>query len=270
VSRSRLTAEQFYARGSLPPQQGDVLLGAVSRVVAADGFTPPHWRTLDEKVVQTHPDKTQGGRTVPAVRVAAGRALVMVTTHECGLDKEWNQQVRSLVAGGKDEQAARAEAEDDRALDRSFNVSPLVDPATVAVAGQPVDQGMLMACRIVGYLPVPELVVGRRTLVPESVVDLNYRSTLDRFAYTQRISSISEKGRARLRYALARLDVLRSPTLTVELAAAVGQEITAARIAKRNPLVVQLTLASGEVLELLQQPGSPPDGPGRTASSLPR
>jgi hypothetical protein len=270
VSHGELSAEQFYRQGNPPPQQGDVLLGAVARVVADDAFAPAHWRALDERVFQTHDEVRRAERVVPAVRVAAGRALVMVTAHDCGLDKEWNHKVRALIGSGTEEQAARAQSEEDLSLDRSFSVSPLVDPATVEVAGQPVDPGLLRAGRIVGYLPVPELVVDGRRVVPESVVDLNYRSTLDRLAYAERISAISEEGRARLRYGLARLDVLRSPTLTVELSAAVGQEIKAARIAKRNPLVVELTLANGEVLRLLQQPGSPPEGPGRTAASIPR
>lgn len=268
MSSSRLTSEQFYARGDLPPQQGDVLLGAVSRVVASDEFVPAHWRDLDEVAVETHPEVHDGGRTVPAVRIVAGRALVMVTTHDCGLDKEWNREVRALVADGMVEEEARAQAEASTDLDRNFNVSPLVDPDAIAVAGHPVDRGLLMAGRVVGYLPVPELIIDGRAVIPESVVDLTYRSTLDRGAYTQRITAVSEESRSRLRYALARLDVLRSPTLTVELSAAVGQEITAARVAKRNPLVVELTLGSGDVLRLLQQPGSPPEGPGRTASSL--
>lgn len=246
-----------------------MLLGTVARVVGDDGYAPPQWSVLDEQIVETHPPVSRGTRTAPAVRVAAGRALVMVTTHDCGLDKEWNKRVRALTSAGVPEDQAHEDAEADARLDRSFHVSPLVDPTSVVVAGAPVDQGQLMAGRIVGYLPVPALEVDGSTLVPDSVVDLTYRSTLDRMAYAARVTSVSEKARARLRYALARLDVLRSPTLTVALSAAVGQEITAARVAKRNPLMVELTLSSGDVLQLLQAPGSPPAGPSRTPASVP-
>ena len=129
------------------------------------------------------------------------------------------------------------------------------------MAGVPVDQGLLRAGRIVGYLPVPALVVNGATLIPEAVVDLNYRATLDRLAYTQRVTAVSEVARGQLRHALARLDVLRTPALEASLSAAVGQELRSARVDKANPLQVVLTLADGTTLELWQRPGSPPGGP---------
>ena len=255
----RPAAEEFYSSEDGAPAQGDILLGAVARVVADDDWPVPNWRALDE--VEAQLDGPRG--LLPALRVAAGRAVVMVTTHDCGLDKEFNAAVTRLTAApGADEGAVLASAEADRALDRVFQVSPLLEPATVEVAGQILDQGLLLAGRVVGYLPVPALTdPSGRTLIPESVVDLSYRATIDRFSYTHRVSAISEPARQRLRYALARLDVLRTPTLESELAAAVGQQILGAKVHKRNPLVVTLTLADGTTLELLQPPGSPPLGP---------
>jgi hypothetical protein len=125
-----------------------------------------------------------------------------------------------------------------------------------------------MSGHVVGYLPVPALIVSGATLIPEAVVDLNYRTTLDRLAYAQRLSCISEPARDRLRYALARLDVL--PTLESQLSDAVGQRVVKARVHKKNPLMVQLTLEDGSVLELLKTPGSPRPGPtSRTRRSVP-
>ena len=43
-----------------------------------------------------------------------------------------------------------------------------------------------MAGQVVGYLPVPALVVNETTLIPAAVVDLNYRTTLDRLSDSQR------------------------------------------------------------------------------------
>ena len=246
---SRLDARAFYSVLDEAPQQGDILVGAVSRVVGDDAYTPERWQALDEHRALLAPSQAAGTALVPALRVAAGRALVMVCTHDCGLDKEFNAVV------------------DD--LDRSFTVSPLVDPSTVLVAGKPVDRGLLMGGHIVGYLPVPELRVGDSVVVPESVVDLTYRATLDRTAYTQRISCISEPARERLRFALAKLDVLRTPSLEVQLSAAVGQKITSAKVSKSNPLVVELTLADGSRIELLKKPGIPAPGPiSRTKRSV--
>lgn len=253
---SRLDAQAFYSVPDEAPQQGDILVGAVSRVVGDDGYTPERWQALDEHRALLAPSQAAGTALVPALRVAAGRALVMVCTHDCGLDKEFNAVVDELTKPRED-------------LDRSFTVSPLVDPSTVLVAGKPVDRGLLMGGHIVGYLPVPELRVGDAVVVPESVVDLTYRSTLDRTAYTQRISCISEPARERLRFALAKLDVLRTPSLEVQLSAAVGQKITTAKVSKSNPLVVELTLADGSRIELLKKPGSPAPGPtSRTKRSV--
>ncbi|MHB8294631.1 MAG: hypothetical protein ACYDH5_08405 [Acidimicrobiales bacterium] len=55
--------------------------------------------------------------------------------------------------------------------------------------------------------------------------------------------------------------MLRAPKLESKLAAAVGQQILDAKIHKKNPLVVSLSLADGTTLELLQSPGSPAPGP---------
>lgn len=262
---TRLSAQDFYSPADQAPQQGDILVGAVSRIVADDGYTPPRWQALDEGSALLAQESAAGDVVVPALRVAAGRALVMVCTHDCGLDKEFNAAVDALATRAGDdsipEHRAMAVAEARADLDRAFTVSPLVDPATVTVAGVPVDRGLLMSGRIVGYLPVPELRIGDTVVVPESVVDLAYRATIDRLAYTARITCISEQARNLLRFAMAKLDVLRTPSLEMELSAAVGQKITSAAVSKRNPLVVQLQLADGSVLELLAKPGSPAPSP---------
>ena len=261
------TGPDFYSNVDTTPQQGDILLAQVTRVVADDDFAPPRWQVLDEARFELLPAvQLAGGAVMPAVRVVGGRCLVMVTTHDCGLDKEFNAVVDQLVK--KDtlsEPDAMSVAEARPDLDRTFQVSPLLDPATVEVAGNVVDQGLLLAGRYVGYLPVPELVVGGEVLVPSAVVDLNYRTTIDRLSYTARVSCVSEATRELLRYALARLDVLRTPTLEAELSAVLGQVIIKAKVQKKNPLIVQLTLEDGSVVELLKTPGSP--GPGPVARS---
>lgn len=267
-------AASFYSAADEAPQQGDILLAATARVIAADGFAPPRWQLLDEALAELLPaEPFPGGGGLPAVRVAGGRALVMVTTHDCGLDKEFNAVVTELTndsGTALSEQDALEAAEARADLDRTFQASPLLDPTTVEVAGKVVDQGLLLAGRIVGYLPVPELVIAGAVLIPTAVVDLSYRVTLDRLSYPRRLTCVSEAARERLRYALARLDVLRTPTLEAELSAAVGQRVVRAKVHKKNPLLVRLTLEDGSVVELLKRPGSPAPGPvARSRRSVP-
>lgn len=267
---SKLNAERFYSQADEAPQQGDILLGAVARVIAEDAFSPARWVMLDEHRATLAPAEQVGPAEVPALRVAAGRGFVMVCSHDCGLDKEFNAVVDELTDPdgihplAKRDAVAQAEGRTD--LDRNFTVSPLVRPDRVLVAGEPVDRGLLMGGHIVGYLPVPALVIEGTEIIPESVVDLSYRTTLDRLAYMQRITCVSEAARERLRFALARLDVLRTPNLEIELSAAVGQEIKSAKVSKKNPLIVELVLGDGSKVHLLKTPASPEPSP-RTRTS---
>lgn len=270
---SKPIAERFYSLADGAPQQGDILLGAIARVIADDAFGPARWVMLDEHEATLAAAAQIGRVEVPALRIAAGRGLVMVCSHDCGLDKEFNAVVERLMEltgeNPLDEATAVAEAEARDDLDRSFTVSPLVHPDKVMVAGVPVDHGSLMGGHIVGYLPVPALIIGGSVVIPESVVDLTYRATLDRLAYTQRITSVSEEVREQLRFALARLDVLRTPSLEIQLSAAVGQEIKSAKVSKKNPLIVELVLGDGSTVQLLKKPGSPqPSSRSRTTRSV--
>jgi hypothetical protein len=118
-----------------------------------------------------------------------------------------------------------------------------------------------MAGRILGYLPVPASDDG---LVPEAVVDLTYRCTLDRLDIA-RIACVSDEVRAQLRFALARLDSLRSPEIGFRIEEVIGKEIADVVIPKSNPLVVELHFLDGTMIELLQRPGEPDPGLGRAA-----
>lgn len=246
-----MRADDFYAKNEGPPRQGDILLAGVSRVIAEDRFTPAGWASLDaaDAIVVV------SGRNEP-LRVVAGPALVMVTSHDCHFDKQWNRTRDRLMRNGMDEEAATRQVDADTTLDRTFNASPLVRPDDLGV-----DQGNLMAGHVIGYLPVPPSADG---LVPEAVVDLTYRATLDRLDL-QRVAGISNAARAQLRYALARLDTLRTPSIGFEIEAVVGRQITAVTVPSGDPLKVRLRLDDGAEIELLQQPGEPGGGPARSA-----
>lgn len=246
-----IPADRFYVEALGPPRQGDILLAGVSRLVADDRFSPPAWDRLDAHDITVH-----GARHDDDMWLEAGVALVMVTSHDCHFDKEWNQRVRALIREGVEEGQAHRIAEEDQTLDRTFNASPLVYPREVNR-----DRGNLMAGRVVGYLPVPASPDG---VVPEAVVDLTYRVTLDRLDVV-RLKAIGAEGRMQVRYALAQLDTLRATSVGFELERVVGRHIERVTFPRERPLFVRLHLDDGTEIDLLQPPAEPDeDAPGRT------
>lgn len=248
-----IPSERFYVQAAGPLKQGDILLAGVSRLVAADRLPPVAWDRLDAHDITIH-----GARDGTDLWLEAGPALVMVTSHDCHFDKDWNIRRRVLIRDGVDEGEASRLAEEDATLDRTFTASPLIYPAEVDR-----DQGLLRSGRILGYLPVPASVDG---LVPESVVDLTYRVTLDRLDVV-RVVSVSREAQMHLRYGLARLDSLRATTVGFELERVVGRHIASVSFPRQNPLFVRLHLGDGTEVDLLQRPDEPDEtAPGRSAA----
>ena len=159
-----------------------------------------------------------------------------------------------MVGEGMAEEAAGDEAERDDTLDRTFNGSPLIYPNELDV-----DRGSLLAGKMVGYLPVTASADG---LVPEAVVDLTYRVTLDRLDVA-RVACVTDEVRTQLRYSLARLETLRASSVGFEMEAVVGRQIERVEFPKTNPLLVRLHLEGGGMVELLQQPAEPWPAPAR-------
>ena len=71
--------------------------------------------------------------------------------------------------------------------------------------------------------------------------------------------------RSQLRYALVRLDALRTPYLGFDVEGVIGRSIERAEVPKGDPLTVRLHLDDGSVIELLQQPGEPEGASVRAA-----
>ena len=245
-----MSPDEFYEWHD-EPRQGDIVLCGVSRIIADDRHSPAQWESLDAHFLQVD-DAWDAGRPLG---IAAGIGLAMVITHDCQLDKEWNQRVRKLQKGGTDTEVAEREAAADTTLDRALVVSPLVDPAELRGG-----RGNLLAGRVIGYLPVP---ARPGQLVDECVADLTYQCTIDRLDVVK-VASISEAARKRLRYALIQLDALRTADLGFEVEAVVGRTIQKVEVPARDPLTVRIQLDDGQVIQLLQQPGTPDQETGRT------
>jgi hypothetical protein len=245
-----MTPDEFYEWHE-EPRQGDIVLCGIARVIADDRFSPAAWESLDAHFLRVEGAWDEGR----PLGIATGITLGMVITHDCQLDKEWNQKVRELQKGGTPIEQAEIEATADTSLDRTLVVSPLIDPSDLRGG-----RGNVMAGRVIGYLPVPK---HPDDLVDACVVDLTYQCTIDRRDVVK-VASVSEPARKQLRYALIQLDALRTADLGFELEAVVGKTIRKVEIPDRNPLTVRIELDDGNVIQLLQEPGSPDQETGRS------
>jgi hypothetical protein len=235
------------------PGTGDEELGARAggQFAQAEATVPP-------------PDPGLG---TPA-RLEAGWGPVIVVSHDCQLDKEFNRRYRRLRTEGKSTADATALAEADPALDRWVMVAPILDLATVAES--PADEQLAAAAsrgEVVGMFPVPDhpdrgIVAG--------VADLTWVSTIDRHTVVARLASIGARARGEFRLALARTAALRTPELGFVLEDIVGDRIEAAEQVDSSTLTVELTLRRNGTIRLLAQPGEPPaGGPQRSEASAP-
>lgn len=218
-----LTHPDIYRGDSTRPlQQGDIFItsGVIRLTLVGNTFAPPAWAVYDHagsRLAEPNPS----GHGLDSI---GGRALVMVLSHDCQLDREINVAERALLRENKNlsEDDAYAMAENNDELDRFAIVSPLVDVDLLPSARNKNSLADLLAGRMVGYLPLPDEPFLNLTGV---VVDLSYRATVDRLTLTQRLTSITDPARLQLRYALARMDSLRTPELISDIREAVGQKI---------------------------------------------
>ena len=93
-----MTTEPAYLPANGPLNQGDILIAPVARISASDRFVPDRWDRLDQTEVTV--DRSELGEE--AIHVMSGRALVMVTSHDCHHDKEWNTERNRLIRSGVD------------------------------------------------------------------------------------------------------------------------------------------------------------------------
>lgn len=245
---------------SRPIQQGDLFItSGVTRTVVAGGFhTPPAWQWFSDPVGQiASPSGDMAG-----LAALGGRALVMVVSHDCHLDKEANQRARALMREqGLDEDAAFGLAEADDTLDRHVVVSPVVPLDAVIDPTDRNNRALMRKGHLLGYFALGD---DERLGLEGVTVDLGMRATVDRLSLDQRLVSLVDDARIQLRYALARMDSLRTPDIGHELDLALGKRIVEVRPPDRRSPTVSLVLDDGSVLDLLPRPGTTPlDGPRR-------
>lgn len=253
-----MNEDEFYSSDNgRPLQQGDIFAtSGIIRITSSENdSSPTAWAAYD---------KTRSALAGPihnsvGLDSIGGRALTMVLSHDCQLDKEINIAARALMKKDSklSEAAAFEIAEDDDELDRYIIVSPIVDADRLLAARDQNSLSELIAGRVIGYFPLPD---SPSRNLEGVIVDLSYRATVDRLTLTDRLTSLSDPARLQLRYALARMDSLRTPDIGEDLMAAVGQKVVDIKLPKRGNQTIMLILENGKSIEVLPKPGNTPQG----------
>lgn len=235
-------AALFYSGSEPPLQQGDIVLAPIGRL-QTDTEVIPRWESFD----QVFSESLRIDPNLPELFACAGYGWAMVASHDCHLDREFNERVKELRKTEKlSLREAEQRAEDDPDLDRFVNLCPLL-PASSYRA----DPAALARGDVIGAFAIPAL---PEHGVDDLVADLTYRATIDRHAIITRAGAMSDEVRAWFRFSLARSDTFRTPTVGFDLEEAVGKRIKAVARHSSNPLIVGLELSDGSTLELVNQP----------------
>jgi hypothetical protein len=244
-------------------QQGDIVLAPM--VVLESGNLPASAATgrpavgdlLLNEVWDEPPLAGESGRLVSSVCLCP----VVITTHDCTLDKEFNRCVDALrTKQGMQLNAAIRAAANDLSLDRYINVAPVV-PLSHAAPSGPAE---LRQNKVVGYFPVVE---DDDRGIDAGVVDLLRETTIDRDLIVARLAVLSDEARAALRYSLARYWVYRAPKIGFELEDAIGRRIKDVAISGEGTLGIELALDNGSTLRFVQAPHTDDPGPERPGLS---
>jgi len=265
---TRLAGEFYLAEARPLLSQGDIYL-APSVVI---------WSGETHRVAIVPPAPSSPGQVAyvpawsgdgvaPSVTLGTSWTPVLVVSHDCELDKEFNETVDALVASGTGEEDAIEAASADPSLDRYVLVSPLLPYDDRVVRRERWDA--IRAAQKIGYFPLPPIAEYEDA---EFLVHLSRISTVERTLIEScpKVGSTSEQARALLRFKLAEAHSSRNLTLVSRLESAIGQAIADVRTVKvkRGDATVALVLESGDELHLTARADrDPPPPPERTRKS---
>lgn len=223
-------------------RQGDVILAPTAVLLssneaeAGDAVPDPPARLGGR--TRTLPWNPAGSRVAPGTVVETLWAPVLVISHDCQLEKEFNERIRELAAAGISLEDAREQASSDPSLDPFAVVAPLQPYDVFPV---PKHASMRAGDRI-GYFPLDALPGDGG----DYVVDLNRLSTVSvqLLPHAGKVTSLAPPSVAELRYKLAEAYSIRDLSVLAELEAMVGHTILRAealpKSKKKSALVLHL------------------------------
>jgi hypothetical protein len=231
-------------------RQGDVVLAPTALLLAAseapdvDGIPASPLR-LGESV-RAAAWAPAGTRLVPDVVVETLWSPVLVVSHDCQLEKDFNERVQELISGGMPEVEAVEEASADPALDPFAVVAPLQPYPALPESRW---AGIRSGDRI-GYFPLDALPMDGG----DYAVDLGRLATVSVRTLPQsaKVASLGPASTAELRYKLAEAYANRDLSVIAELEAMVGHTILRAEAVPRNrkKSALVLHLDNGEIVHL--------------------
>jgi len=261
-------APEAFFLAERPPtlMQGDVLLapsgvlldGAVHPAVLSVPLAPDIGGSV------TVPAWQPPSAAVPPPAVQQTRyGPVLVLSHECELEKDYNAYVRQLIRDGASQAEAEQVARGTPDLDPFVLVAPLLTYAEVEAEWVPALRSAARMADVrsgarVGYFPIPPIPGLGDT---EFVVPLGRAATIERRLLRPglRLASLSDLARGALRYKLTKVFSTRDLSVLAELEAAVGQTIQQVQTTPRpkKQVAIALYLGNGEVLHLEGKPLRP-------------
>lgn len=236
------TAAEFFEPQTRPQlSQGDIVLSPSTILWSETARPPLNFGT-------PAPPQLGGSVTVPVwddygvvpLTVAEARwSPVMILSHDCELDKEFNRRVEQLIKEGRTESEAIDIATADESLDPHVVVSPLIPYADVPTE---LHAAIRDASRI-GFIPVPAAPAFDNE---EFLVDLSRVSTVERRLINRfgKVASLTDDARGAVQFKIAEAFATRSLSTLDHIEGLIGQRIagieTYRKTAKATSLVLRL------------------------------
>jgi hypothetical protein len=201
---------------------------------------------------------------VPDVAVETAWSPVLVVSHDCHLEKDFNERVRELIATGIPEPEAIETASADPTLDPFAVVAPLLPYSAIPESRH---AGIRAGGRI-GYFPLESLPGDGG----DYAVDLGRLATVSVRLLPQsaKVGSLAASSTAELRYKIAEAYAIRDLAVLAELEAMVGHTIVRAealpRSKKKSALALFLDNGESVHLEIRRPRDELPDEITRTGS----
>jgi len=171
---------------------------------------------------------------------------VLVLSHDCDLEKDFNERVRELLAAGRTEAQAVAEAESDPTLDPFAVVAPLLPYSVLPTERH---AGVMNGQRI-GSFPLQALPRDGG----DYYVDLGQPCTVSVLLLPQsgKVASLARESVFELRYKLSEAYAIRDLAVLQELEQLTGRTITRAVALPKSgkKTALQLYLDDGDVVHL--------------------